>query len=53
MKKQVKSYVIFGISKFGRSVAEELSAAGMNVLAVDRDPEKVEMVVPHQPEKVQ
>lgn len=44
MKKQAKSYVIFGISKFGRSVAEELSAAGMNVLAVDRDPEKVEMV---------
>ena len=44
MKKQAKSYVIFGISKFGRSVAEELSAAGMNVLAVDRDPEKVEAV---------
>ena len=44
MKRHAKSYVIFGISKFGSSVAQELSAAGMNVLAVDRDPEKVEMV---------
>ena len=44
MKRQKRSCVIFGISKFGRSVAEELSAAGIHVLAVDRDPEKVEQV---------
>lgn len=44
MKRQKRSCVIFGISKFGRSVAEELSAAGMHVLAVDRNPEKVEQV---------
>lgn len=44
MKRQKRSCVVFGISKFGRSVAEELSAAGMHVLAVDRDHEKVEQV---------
>lgn len=44
MKKQERSYVIFGISKFGRSVAEELTAAGMNVLAVDKDEERVAQV---------
>lgn len=44
MKRREKSYVIFGISKFGRGVAEELTAAGMHVLAVDEDEEKVEMV---------
>lgn len=44
MKKELKSYVIFGIGKFGRSVAEELSLAGHKVLAVDKDREKVEQV---------
>ncbi len=44
MKQREKSYLILGVSKFGRGVAEELSAAGMNVLAVDRDAEKVEQV---------
>ncbi len=44
MKRQKRSCVVLGISKFGRSVAEELSAAGMHVLAVDHDPEKVEQV---------
>ena len=44
MKREEKSYVIFGISKFGRSVAEELTQAGMHVLAVDQDPDKVEQV---------
>ncbi len=43
-KETVKSYVIFGIGKFGRSIAEELAEAGHNVLAVDRDPEKVSAV---------
>lgn len=44
MKREEKSYVIFGISKFGRSVAEELTQAGMHVLAVDQDPDKVAQV---------
>ncbi|MBR1780661.1 MAG: TrkA family potassium uptake protein [Oscillospiraceae bacterium] len=44
MKRKVKSYIIFGISKFGRSVAEELTAAGMHVLAVDIDEDKVQLV---------
>ena len=47
MKQRAKSYVIFGVSKFGSSVALELSAAGMNVLAVDRDPEKVASIADH------
>ena len=44
MKREEKSYVIFGISKFGRSVAEELTQAGMHVLAVDQDADKVAQV---------
>jgi trk system potassium uptake protein TrkA len=44
MRKTEKSYVIFGIGKFGRSVAEELTAAGMYVLAVDQDEEKISQV---------
>lgn len=44
MKRMEKSYVIFGISKFGRSVAEELTQAGMHVLAVDQDPDRVAQV---------
>lgn len=44
MKHSEKSYVIFGIGKFGQCVAEELSAAGVNVLAVDEDEERVSAV---------
>ena len=44
MKRAEKSYVIFGIGKFGRSVAEELTAAGMHVLAIDKDEDKVTAV---------
>ena len=44
LKGKGKSFIIFGISKFGRSVAEELTDAGMHVLAVDQDSEKVELV---------
>ena len=40
MMRAEKSYVIFGIGKFGRSVAEELTAAGMHVLAIDKDEDK-------------
>ena len=44
MKRVEKSYVIFGIGKFGRSVAEELTAAGMHVLAIDKDEDRVSSV---------
>lgn len=36
-----KSFVVFGLGKFGKSIAMELSAAGADVLAVDTDKEKV------------
>jgi trk system potassium uptake protein TrkA len=32
-----KSYAVFGLGRYGRSVARELVAAGAEVLAVDRD----------------
>ena len=43
-KEKVRSYVIFGAGKFGRCVAEELAEAGNNVLAVDRNEEKIDMI---------
>lgn len=36
-----KSYAVFGLGRFGRSVAEELAKSGAEVLAVDMDEEKV------------
>lgn len=38
----VKSYVVFGLGKFGRSVAVSLCKNGCEVLAVDRNEELVE-----------
>ncbi len=37
----VKSYAVFGLGKFGQSVALELSQMGADVLAVDIDEERV------------
>lgn len=39
-----KSYAVFGLGRFGRSVAEELAKSGAEVLAVDVDEEKVREV---------
>ncbi|MDE7156926.1 MAG: TrkA family potassium uptake protein [Lachnospiraceae bacterium] len=39
-----KSYAILGLGKFGESVAIELAQAGAEVLAVDKDEEKVHEV---------
>lgn len=36
-----KSYAVIGLGKFGTSIAEELSRAGAEVLAVDNDEERV------------
>lgn len=41
MKKQ---YVVFGIDRFGASVARTLENAGCQVIAVDSDPEKIQMI---------
>lgn len=39
-----KSFAVFGLGKFGRSVATELANAGADVLAVDNDKERVHAV---------
>ena len=41
MKRQ---YVVFGIGRFGASIARTLENNGCQVIAVDRDPEKVQMI---------
>lgn len=41
MKKQ---YVVFGIGRFGASVARTLENNGCQVIAVDKDPEKIQMI---------
>ena len=39
-----KSYAVFGLGRFGKSVAMELAKNGAEVLAVDSDAEKVKMI---------
>lgn len=39
-----KRYVVFGVNRFGSSVARALEKAGCQVTAVDRDPEKIQMI---------
>ena len=41
MKKQ---YVVFGIGRFGASVARTLENNGCQVIEVDKDPEKIQMI---------
>ncbi|MDE6888177.1 MAG: TrkA family potassium uptake protein [Eubacterium sp.] len=49
MKKQEskKSYAIFGLGEFGRSVAEELMDGGADVMAIDKDEDLVSDIAPH------
>lgn len=49
MRKQEnkKSYAVFGLGEFGRSVAEELMAAGADVMAIDKDEDLVSDIAPH------
>lgn len=42
MKKQ--QYIVFGLNRFGASVARTLAAAGMDVVAVDQDAERVAQI---------
>lgn len=41
MNHKNQSFIIFGLGKFGESIAKELSQAGADVLAVDRDKDRV------------
>ena len=43
-KSMKKQYVVFGVDRFGASVARTLEAAGCQVTAVDHDPEKIQMI---------
>ncbi|PWM45717.1 MAG: potassium transporter Trk [Clostridiales bacterium] len=43
----MKSFLIIGLGRFGKSVALTLTALGNEVLAVDKNPEIVEDVAPH------
>lgn len=38
---KTKSFAILGLGKFGTSIAEEMAKAGVNVLVVDQDEERV------------
>ena len=42
MKKQKETYAVLGLGRYGRAVAKELVDKGMEVLAVDVDPEVVQ-----------
>ena len=44
MKKQ--QYIVFGLNRFGTSVARTLAAAGNEVVAVDQDADRVAHIVP-------
>lgn len=44
MKKK-KTYAVFGLGRYGRSVAKELIKSGMEVLAVDMDENKVNAAI--------
>lgn len=40
-----KEYAVFGLGKFGRSIAQTLAASGCEVLAVDIDEDKIQDIV--------
>ena len=42
-----KEFVVFGLGKFGLSVAKTLADNGCQVMAVDSDPDKVEEIAEH------
>ena len=42
-----KEFVVFGMGKFGTSVAKTLADNGCQVMAVDSDPDKVEEIAEH------
>ena len=44
---KVKQYLVFGLGRFGSSMARALCAQGQEVLAVDSDQELVNQIAPH------
>ena len=40
-----KSYAVFGLGRYGSSVAKELVDSGVDVIAIDNDHKKVEDLV--------
>ena len=42
-----KQYLVFGLGRFGSSMARALCAQGQEVLAVDSDQELVNQIAPH------
>lgn len=46
-KQENKSYAVFGLGEFGRSVALELMDAGVDVMALDKDEDAVADIAPH------
>lgn len=43
----MKNFVVLGLGRFGSSVAQTLYSLGYEVLAIDRDEERVQMVLDH------
>lgn len=43
-EKEIKEFLVLGLGRFGKSVALQLEANGCHVLAVDKDPQKVNQV---------
>ena len=44
---KVKQYLVFGLGRFGSSLARALCAQGQEALAVDSDQELVNQIAPH------
>lgn len=53
MRMKKKQFLVFGLGRFGTSVAKTLCAMGHEVLAVDRDQEAVDDIAPYVTQSVQ
>ena len=49
----MKSFLVIGLGRFGTAVAEELSALGQEVLALDVDEENVQRIADHVTQAIQ
>ena len=53
MKEKVKQYLVFGLGRFGQSLAKSLYKMGHEVLAVDADAELVDGIAPYVTQAIQ
>ena len=53
MKEKVKQYLVFGLGRFGESLAKSLYKMGHEVLAVDEDAELVDGIAPYVTQAIQ